>query len=401
MAIASGSCAPPEPPPAPTPSAVTQGPFVRVAIATGTAHANASAPAGLAVIDPDEGIVSVIAGGIVAQLTADGSNVVVATGERTIARSALVLQSVDSASTVTVGGHAYRGSVELRSSDSGIVMVNHLPLESYLVGVVGAEMGNRSAGDEAALAAQAIVSRTWAVKNENRNGAQAYDLVATVADQLYIGASGETAMAQAAVDSTRGEILTWNNQPIDAFFFATCGGETEDGTAAFAGADRPYLRAVDDRDPNGVPWCAIAPHYTWTTGWSADQLSATLHRTLAAEHLPGGDGPLRSIEVTGYTRSGRVASVALRWAGTTTTVSGQAIRRVLSPPEGGWLKSTAFTLRVGREGSTIDRIDVDGRGNGHGVGMCQWGAIGRARGGQDYRTILASYFPGTEIQRLY
>jgi len=78
-----------------------------------------------------------------------------------------------------------------------------------------------------------------------------------------------------------------------------------------------------------------------------------------------------------------------------------AIRRVLSPPEGGPLRSNDFTIRISRRGGRIERVDIDGRGNGHGVGMCQWGAIGRARAGQDYRTILGSYFPGTEIQRLY
>ena len=82
-------------------------------------------------------------------------------------------------------------------------------------------------------------------------------------------------------------------------------------------------------------------------------------------------------------------------------MSGQAIRRVLSPADGGLLRSDDFTIRVSRTGARIERVDIEGRGNGHGVGMCQWGAIGRARAGQDYRTILTSYFPGTEIQRLY
>ena len=82
-------------------------------------------------------------------------------------------------------------------------------------------------------------------------------------------------------------------------------------------------------------------------------------------------------------------------------MSGQAIRRVLGLPEGGILWSTDFTVRVSRAGGKVDRVVADGHGSGHAVGMCQWGAIGRARAGQDYVTILTSYFPGTSVQHAY
>jgi stage II sporulation protein D len=96
-----------------------------------------------------------------------------------------------------------------------------------------------------------------------------------------------------------------------------------------------------------------------------------------------------------------VATVEFVGRNGATPVSGQAIRRVLSPPEGGILRSTSFTIRISRTGGRIERVDIDGQGNGHGVGMCQWGAIGRSRAGEDYQTILASYFPGTEIEPAY
>jgi stage II sporulation protein D len=126
-----------------------------------------------------------------------------------------------------------------------------------------------------------------------------------------------------------------------------------------------------------------------------------LRRTLAAEKLLAPAGGVRDIRVTGRDVSGRVASIELAGQHGGTTVAGLAIRRVLAPADGGLLLSTDFTIRISRSGGRIERVDIDGRGSGHAVGMCQWGAIGRARAGQDDRTILASYFPGTEIQRLY
>jgi stage II sporulation protein D len=82
-------------------------------------------------------------------------------------------------------------------------------------------------------------------------------------------------------------------------------------------------------------------------------------------------------------------------------VSGAAIRRVFEPPGGGLLRSSDFTLRISRRGGRIERVEAEGRGYGHGVGMCQWGAIGRARAGQRYDEILLSYYPGAELRKIY
>jgi stage II sporulation protein D len=263
-------------------------------------------------------------------------------------------------------------------------------------------MGRRAPGEEEALKAQAIASRTYAIRNQGRWKVRGYDLAGTTSDQIYGGEGSENTMATAAVAATRGQILTWNNEPIDAFYFSTCGGRTEDGVAAFAGAARPYLRSIDDVDESGTPWCASSPRLHWSAGWSAAELAATLRRSLPAENLPAAFGSnVTDLRIVDRTRTGRVATLALVGRNGRTLLTGQAIRRVLSPPEGGPLRSNDFTIRISRRGGRIERVDIDGRGNGHGVGMCQWGAIGRARAGQDYRTILASYFPGTEIQRVY
>ncbi|MGH7582132.1 MAG: SpoIID/LytB domain-containing protein, partial [Gemmatimonadales bacterium] len=325
----------------------------------------------------------------------------VTTGAAGIAASMLLVEATDSGTPLRLNGRDYSGVLELRRGDSGLVVVNRVSLEEYLIGVVSAELGQRGPNEVAALKAQAVASRTYAIRNQGRWSARGFDLIADAGDQIYIGRDGNNALAAAAVRDTRGEVLMYDGQPIDAFFSSTCGGRTEDGSSAFLGADRPYLRAVDDRDPSGTPWCAISPRFHWTTGWSASALSATLRRTLAAEGLPGGRASdLTGIKVTRRTGTGRVASIELIGRRGVTEVSGQAVRRVLTSPDGP-LRSTDFTVRISRHGGVLERVDIDGTGYGHGVGMCQWGAIGRARAGQDYQTILASYFPGTELRRIY
>ena len=398
--LALGSCAPPEPAPAPAPE--SRDPDVRVGLVVNASRATIGGGGGLRIVDPAEGDLRTVAAGASFDAVSRGSDVALLDTRGSVARPLLVIEAVDSGATLRLNGREYRGAFELRRTDSGLTVINRLPLESYVAAVVGAEMGRRMPGEEAALQAQAVAARTYAIRNQGRWQARGFDLVASTSDQVYAGDAGANAMAVAAAQATRGQILTWNNAPIDVFYSSTCGGRTEDGVEAFAGAARPYLRSVDDRDEAGTPWCAGSPRFRWSTGWSASELAATLRRTLPAENLPAdlavGITDLRPL---GHTRTGRVASLLITGRNGRATLTGQAIRRALAPPDGGPLRSTDFTIRITRTGGRIERVDIDGQGNGHAVGMCQWGAIGRSHAGQDYRTILSSYFPGTELQRLY
>jgi stage II sporulation protein D len=400
--LAIGSCAPAEPAPVTAPAPESEDPDFRVGILVNVSRATIGGGGGLRVEDPAEGELRTIAAGASFDAVSRGTEVTLLDTRGPVSRPVLVIEAVDSGATLRVNGREYRGALELRRSDSGLTVVNRVPLEAYLAGVVGAEMGRRAPGEEEALKAQAVASRTFAIRNQGRWKARGYDLGGTTSDQVYTGEGNENTMATAAVKATRGQILTWNNEPIDAFYFSTCGGRTEDGEAAFAGAARPYLRSVDDVDASGTPWCATSPRFHWSAGWSAAELAATLRRSLPAENLPVGlAANVTDLRIIDRTRTGRVATLALVGRNGRTLLAGQAIRRVLSPLDGGPLRSTDFTIRISRSGGRIERVDIDGRGNGHAVGMCQWGAIGRARAGQDYRTILTSYFPGTEIQQLY
>ncbi len=402
LALLTGSCAPPEPVLLTAPAPASLDPEYRVGLLVNVRRATIGSGGGLRIEDPDEGDIRHLDAGASFDAVTRGPDVSLLDTRGPVSRPVLVIEPVDSTGTLRLNGRDYRGALELRRSDSGLTVINRIPLEAYVAGVVGAELGQRAPGEVEALKAQAIASRTYAIRNQGRWKQRGYDLASTTSDQVYAGETADNSLAIAATAATRGEILTWNGQPIDAFYFSTCGGRTEDGVAAFAGAARPYLQSVDDVDPSGRPWCASSPRFHWTAGWTAGELAATLRRTLPQENLPTAfAGGITDVRIIDRPRTGRVASLALSSRNGRVVISGQAIRRVLSPADGGPLRSADFTIRISRSGGRIERVDIEGRGNGHAVGMCQWGAIGRARAGQDYRTILASYFPGTDIQRLY
>jgi stage II sporulation protein D len=281
--------------------------------------------------------------------------------------------------------------------------VNRLGMEAYLQGVVSAEMGRRTNREQPALEAQAVVSRTFALRKLGRWKSRGFDVSAGVNDQVYGGVTAETPEGRAAVQETRGRVLTFDGEPIWAFFYSTCGGRTADGYEVFRGASRPYLRSLADRAENGSDYCSISPRYRWHEEWTDASLRATLERNLPP--VAGVNGKdvrqVRNIRVARRTSSGRVDQLAIALGGPEIRVNGLAIRQVLRPLSGELLRSNAFTLTATGAGERVTHLTADGMGAGHGVGFCQWGAVGRARAGQGYEQILAAYFPGTRVMRRY
>lgn len=314
----------------------------------------------------------------------------------------LVITPLKPGQFVRVDGRDYRGEVSIIPGPSGLTVVNRLGLESYLAGVLPAEMGRREAIEAQALYAQAVVSRTYAVRNQGKRRALGFDLYGSVADQVYGGVGVESDMGWEAVRGTRAQILTWQGKPIDAFFYSTCGGRTESGVAVFQLAGDPYLKSVSDLDRDGLAYCRFSPRYRWREEYSGDSLEAMLRRTLPAlaQVTASAVDRVEDVRVSSRTPSGRVDGVEFRLAGRRVTVSGQAVRRAFLMPNGEMIRSTAFDLTERADGRTVTWLAIDGRGAGHGVGFCQWGAVGRAREGQDYRGILAAYYPSTNLEQL-
>jgi stage II sporulation protein D len=426
IAVAVASCTPTAPPagptpvpgPAPVPSPIPEAgagaeqptePIIRVGLAVGSAGVRITGAAGLSVSDPSGARLAEIPAGEVWRLTVRGTGIVaMAPGGAASAPSELLdITSPRPDALVQVNGRPYRGTVTALRDRTGVTVVNRVPMESYLLGVVSAEMGRRSTTEQEALRAQAIVSRTFAIRNLRRWQSQGFDAYATVSDQVYGGGALETPEGRAAVEETRGQILTYGGAPIDAFFFSTCGGRTADGTEVFRAANRPYLRSVPDLDRNGVAYCSISPRFRWHEEWTGEALRATLQRTLPA--LPPGSAgaasadvsEVRDVRVSYRTPSGRVGQLAIALRLGEVLVEGPNVRQVLRPVSGGLLRSNVFALTVSGAGRQVTRLAADGAGAGHGVGFCQWGAVGRSRAGQQHEQILAAYYPGAVLERLY
>jgi stage II sporulation protein D len=379
-------------------------PAVRVGLAVGAGSVSVGGGAALTVTGPDGSHLWMIPAGETWQARVAGDGFTFASrGWTSSALQAVTVTPAESNTLIRVNGRVYRGSATLLRGGSGITAVNRVGLESYLLGVVSAEMGRRGPGEEAALRAQAVVSRTYALRNMGRWKAQGFDLSASVNDQVYSGQGGETPEGRVAVSETRGRVLTYDGAPIEAFFYSTCGGHTADGYEVFRGAARPYLRSIPDQAGNGSVYCSISPRYRWHAEWTGEALRTTLERTLpAVTGVRSADvREISNVRVTRRSSSGRVDQVAIGLGGPEVKVEGPAIRQVMQLGSGELLKSTAFDLVATVAGNRVTHLSVDGMGSGHGVGFCQWGAVGRARAGQGYEQILAAYFPGTRLERRY
>jgi len=323
---------------------------------------------------------------------------------RTEALRGITVVNVTENRFVVANGRRYRGRISIWSGRGGLSVVNRVNVESYIAGVVPPEIGARRPDEVAAVLAQAVVSRTFALKNRGRWEAFGFDAYADTRDQVYLGVAVETAQAWDAVRKTAGQVLMYNGEVIDAYFHSACGFSTAGVDEAFGTArTRPYLRPVSDDRGGGHYYCDISPRFRWREEWDGSKLRAILSRTLPALTPMSGDGlqKITDVAVSRTTRSGRVGELRIVFERGDIRIPGPDVRSVLRPEADRTLSSTAFQLTVTKTNGEVTRLVAAGAGNGHAVGMCQWGAIGRARVGQDYRKILTTYFPGTKIERIY
>jgi stage II sporulation protein D len=303
---------------------------------------------------------------------------------------------------VVASGKRYRGALLLRPGAGGVTVVNLLELETYLLGVVPLEIGKDRPPEELeAVKAQAVAARTYAIRHRGRRAELGFDYHGSVMDQAYGGAEAEDAVASRAVRETRGQILTYDGEPIEAYYHSTCGGRTAALDEVWPGEPRPYLRSVSDARSAGGSYCETSNRFRWTERWDRNGLMAALNRGLAERGVRGTVREIRSLEVTGRTPSGRAEALRIETDLGEHRVRGDSIRWVLRPEPGRILNSSAIQLAIDRQDGEIMGLMVTGSGWGHGIGMCQVGALGRARDGQSYRDILLTYYPGTRIARLY
>jgi stage II sporulation protein D len=214
----------------------------------------------------------------------------------------------------------------------------------------------------------------------------------------------EKPLPDTAIATTSDVVVLYNGQPITTPYHSTCGGSTAGVSEVwYDQPDQPYLRPVSDRIPGSNNYyCDPSPRFSWTQAYDAAGLRAVMEKYLANyTNAPKTNlGRVTDVREQGRTASGRVAALTVQTESGSYTLRGNDIRFVLRDPKGAILNSTLFTLSVASSGGEVSSLTLSGRGYGHGIGMCQWGAIGRARAGQDYRTILETYYPGTTIGRI-
>lgn len=282
------------------------------------------------------------------------------------------------ASAVFVNNKPYRGLAELTAADKGILVVNQLPLEEYLVGLINCEIS--SAWPIEAVKAQAIIARTYALNRKMARGAFPYHLESSVIDQVYEGCLIEDSRARRAVLETQGEVLTYGGAIIQAFYHSSCGGRTESSENVW-GTALPYLKGVD------CQYCLTSQAaVAWECKLSLREIEERLR--IAGRATSGlydiKPGPLNS--------RGRLKQVVLLASKGGGVLTGEQFRKAMGY---GVIKSTRFTIKNSR-----NEISFSGSGNGHGVGLCQWGAKQRALDGFKSGEILAYYYPGTELKKL-
>jgi stage II sporulation protein D len=307
---------------------------------------------------------------------------------------------------VSHGGRRYRGVIRFVPDGSGVRVVNVLPLEHYLRGVVPLEIGERPARERAAVEAQAIAARSYTVVRlaARRNRVATFDLTNSTADQVYGGFDAERAQADAAIAATAGRVLLYGGRVVSAPFHSTCGGETAAAEEVWTSEGEPHLQRVSDKIPGSDRYyCDIAPRFAWSRELPAATLDAVVGRYLDAYvSVPvGGPGAVLAVAVNGRTPSGRVAELRIRTVRGQYAVRGNDARSVLRTDAGDLLPSAYFSVTTEEApAGGIGRLVIRGNGFGHGVGLCQWGAIGRARAGQSTRAILRTYYPGTTVGRI-
>ncbi len=297
---------------------------------------------------------------------------------------------------VTVGaGLRLRDSLQIRAlpREEGCELVNSVDVEKYLEGLVNSEFSSKWSRE--AIDAQVIAARTYAyhqMRAARANRAASYDVESSVKDQVYEGVHKEDARAAQSVARTRDLILSADagGGPIKAFYHSTCGGQTELPTSVWGRGSTGFTRRVP------CPYCKVSPRFRWNIEASSAQLKERILGALPASSLPDyvRGGELESVSIAERHPSGRASKLVSKWRW-----KGMSLRWDFTAVQlRSWvglskMLSTWFDLSQMSDG----RWKISGRGFGHGVGMCQWGAKVMGEKGQKMADILRHYYPDARL----
>lgn len=378
-------------------------PNVRVLLGSRSSDAKVTSTANMVVLNSANGQVSTISAN-------RGTSVGIRSGKIAVNGKAIdtvvTLKPANSDAPFLFEGKGYRGGLTLRANNGKMMVINSVPLEDYLYGVVPQEVV--PSWPAAALEAQAVAARTYALHTMEENKGKLYDVSTSTDHQVYNGVSGETQATTNAVNKTKGMVMLYNQRPINALFHSDGGGYTEDSVNVW-GSDVPYLKGVKDFSTG-----------TSTSNWTVTTSRQALESKLNAASK--GVGKLKSIQLTPLGKpgqqtsdrgvSGRIKSATFIGTSGKTTIDGDSLRSILG------LKSTLFDFYVNHNPTkgagkayhnftgSNDTVYIKGHGWGHGLGMSQWGAAEMAKRATPgdtnyYQTILRHYYSGITLKKMY
>ena len=309
------------------------------------------------------------------------------------AREKFFLSPSGSDAILKINGKRYRGKIQVSSSNNSVDLINLVTLEDYVKGVLAKEMplGKNNENYEA-LKALAVCIRTYAIRKMN-DGKLYFDLYDDTHDQVYGGVDAENPLSNKAAGETKNLILKFNTEPAMLYYHSTCGGYTESSKNVFTKNLVPYLITIKDGND---PYCSISPRFKWQEVYTRDEI---INRLKNYSLLNNSNYELEDISINDKFESGRVAELEIKVIDDngeqkSLILKGNEIRSILRTSDNkNILWSTMFDLET-----NSNSVVLNGKGFGHGVGLCEWGAIALSHKGWDYKEILKHYYPGTYLE---
>ncbi|HLG29784.1 MAG TPA: SpoIID/LytB domain-containing protein [Candidatus Brocadiales bacterium] len=284
---------------------------------------------------------------------------------------------------IELNGVRYHGNllllpdVDQRKGTGKFFIIEITDIESYIAGVIGSEMPYYWSPE--ALRAQAIVARTFAAYQRKKRGDAPYHTEGI--SLAYQGLKNAKKELNIIVEETRGMAMLYNNEVFPAYFHSTCGGRTEDANLIFHQDSIPPLRGVS------CGFCSASKYYDWQTEIDKTSLEKKLRS------VNSNITNIYTIQPVGIGPGNHSSMVQICYAGGTEEMNANEFRLLMGSEN---VRSTAFNAE-----SKGHVIKFSGRGWGHGVGLCQYGAQGMAEKGYKWSEILKYYYPEIEIKKIY
>jgi stage II sporulation protein D len=322
------------------------------------------------------------------QITESGGRLIARTGQGTAIEGIDGRLRLWSKEEYFINDKRVKGAVEIRSEGGGgLLIITEMPLEEYLPGVLATEIGGLADKTPEAAKAQAVISRSYAFAKIGTSPRSYFDIEAGTSHQCFDFDNLISSAVKKAVKDTKGQVLTHQGKVISPNFHSTCGGRTARPSEIWNAndGDFPYLESISDK------WCGISPKYIWSDTITADDITN--------KAFLGRAGSIRDIRIINRGVSGRILSLQISTDSGDTILTKAAVRTGMREKP---LLSTLFDIDTERNAEgNLSRIILKGKGYGHGVGLCQWGAIGMARAGKGYKSILRHYYKDILIEKIY